>query len=86
MSSKIKVFKRKNAILPELIEDMASFRKKISERIESKFYGMITGQLLKRLPPLEYENLQTSFQVSGTGPLNFYLLFFSFFRIFCDDG
>lgn len=55
--------KKQNAILPELIDEMSRFKRKIEERRSEGFYGMITNQLLRRLPPDEEDNLRDSFQV-----------------------
>ena len=53
---------------------MSQFRRKIKERYESKFYGIITGQMLRRLPNDEKENLQMYFQVSISQFIEFLII------------
>ncbi|KAL3111679.1 hypothetical protein niasHT_010631 [Heterodera trifolii] len=62
---------KKNAILPELIEEMTNFKRKIQERFTEEFYGMITAQMLRRLDPNESTHLRASFRNFLQSTLNY---------------
>uniref|UniRef100_A0A914C8Y5 Uncharacterized protein n=1 Tax=Acrobeloides nanus TaxID=290746 RepID=A0A914C8Y5_9BILA len=58
----INFLQREKAILPELLDQMQKFREKIRERSRQKFYGVVTGTLLHRLPVEEAQVLEEQFQ------------------------
>uniref|UniRef100_A0A914HQG9 HAT C-terminal dimerisation domain-containing protein n=1 Tax=Globodera rostochiensis TaxID=31243 RepID=A0A914HQG9_GLORO len=62
-TNSIDALQKDKLILPELLAIMRSFRAKIKDRMDKKFFGIITGQLLRRLPSADAENLRDSFQL-----------------------
>ncbi|KAL3125559.1 hypothetical protein niasHT_009692 [Heterodera trifolii] len=48
-------------ILPELLDIMSHFKVKIKDRMDKQFFGIITGQLLRRLPEQEEQMLKNAF-------------------------
>ncbi|KAL3122337.1 hypothetical protein niasHT_000556 [Heterodera trifolii] len=48
-------------ILPELLDAMSNFKAKSKDRMDKQFFGIITGQLLRRLPEQREQMLKNSF-------------------------